>query len=524
MWSRLLVALAFLLLAAPAAAGAATVEFTAAPSSFRVKGDEGSDNLRITAMSDGALDVADPSQPVTVRVAPTSPSGAPCTTVDEHHVHCQGTASTVVDVDAGRGDDRVTVDGSLGLHTQLGGAGFDVLRGGAGDDTIDGGAGDDIITGSPGRDVQRGGEGHDRFMIAQEQLGDGETLDGGPGQNSVEVTGDVAEALEIDLQAGRIVSPRGTTTLVSFQDAAASIPNAVLLGDDGPNGLRVSAGGRADGRGGDDYVVARTRPATLVGGAGDDVLRSGEEGGALWNGEVMGSTLDGGPGDDELKGGAYSTLDGGPGDDALKAHGSSLLAGGPGDDSLTTDDRRSTLLGGDGDDALASGADAKLAGGSGDDLLTAGTDSTLDGGAGDDRLSGLTVERVVCGPGRDVVSDIPPPRPADCEGSPTWFGFLGAVGVTGHALRAAINLSEYDHFCGAWVQAVTPRGRPVTTPVRTRQTKPMSLSLPLRAGTTRPPVVVRLRVRIARSCASGRRPWRYDTSGPSVLLKPAGRR
>jgi hypothetical protein len=158
----------------------------------------------------------------------------------------------------------------------------------------------------------------------------------------------------------------------------------------------------------------------------------------------------------------------------------------------------------------------------GRDQLDAGADSKLDGGPGDDRLTGSEVARLVCGPGRDVAYETPPPRPADCEGSPTWFGFLGEVTVAGHALRASTNLSEY-HYCGVRVQAVTNRGRAVATPVRTRRTKPMSLRLPLSArGASRPPAVVRLRVRIARSCPSGRKPWRSFDSGRSVLLMPSG--
>ncbi|MCU1675395.1 MAG: hypothetical protein JWM93_153 [Frankiales bacterium] len=44
-------------------------------------------------------------------------------------------------------------------------------------------------------------------------------------------------------------------------------------------------------------------------------MQSGEEGGALCNSPVSGSTLDGGPGDDVLNAGDDSTLDGGPGKD-----------------------------------------------------------------------------------------------------------------------------------------------------------------------------------------------------------------
>ncbi|MCU1675393.1 MAG: hypothetical protein JWM93_151 [Frankiales bacterium] len=93
MWSRLVVALVLVLLTAPAVAGAATVEFTYGErdyggtypyvtSSFRVLGDEGSDDLRITYMGGGALDVSARSRPVTFRPSAQSQPAALCTTID----------------------------------------------------------------------------------------------------------------------------------------------------------------------------------------------------------------------------------------------------------------------------------------------------------------------------------------------------------------------------------------------------------------------------------------------------------
>ena len=376
--ARLLVVLV-VLLAVPAAARAATVEFTYhqadyggvrpyETSFFRVLGDEGSDDLQIINMPGGLLAVSDPSRPVTFRPSSTSQPAVLCTTLDEHHVQCQGIHSTAgnnvdVDVDAGGGDDRVTVDGQASLRALFGGAGNDVLQGGSGSDTIDGGPGDDVIDGgagddvindSEGRDEQRGGEGNDRFVVRRDRLGDGETLDGGPGGNFLEVGGIGDEPFEVDLAAGRITSPRGTTSLSGFRSAEVSGPNAVLLGDDGPNVLYAGTGGRADGRGGDDYLLAIGGPATLLGGDGNDKLETD-------------------PG-----GHRYSPAPG----------------------------------------------------------------STLDGGPGDDRIHSQEPARVACGPGRDVVSAefLQWTRPADCEGSATWFGFLGTIAVTGSALQASMNL------------------------------------------------------------------------------------
>jgi Ca2+-binding RTX toxin-like protein len=438
MRSLLLVPLVLALLAAPAAAGAATIELTDSEadqtSSFRVLGDEGPDDLRIVNTVSAGLDVFDPSRPVS---GPTTR----CTTLNEHYVHCQGIGAGIVDVDAGGGNDRVTVVGSLGLHTLLGGAGSDYLQGGSGDDVIDGGAGNDTITSSEGRDMEYGGEGNDAFVVRQDRLGDGQLLDGGPGGDALDLEATphgileqpVDEPLVVDLAAGRITSPRGTTTLLGFHGARVSARNVVVLGDDGGNDVWIGAGGRADGRGGDDHLIAYDRAATLIGGEGDDVLEAGMEGGRFYH-PALGSTLDGGPGNDHLH--------------APKA------------------------------------------------------------------------ASVACGPGSDVVSLDRLRRPVDCEGSPTWFGFLGPVAVAGQALRASVN--GFYAGCGLSVQGFG-NGRPVTTPVRTRRNGPMSLRLPLSGKAVRPPAVVRLRVRIANACPLGRKPWRYvadtaDQPAPVVTL------
>jgi VCBS repeat-containing protein len=63
-----------------------------------------------------------------------------------------GGFDTAVTVEAGAGDDSVTVAGSIAARL-FGGAGMDTLTGGAGRDLIDGGADADVLAGGAGRDT-----------------------------------------------------------------------------------------------------------------------------------------------------------------------------------------------------------------------------------------------------------------------------------------------------------------------------------------------------------------------------------
>ena len=80
-------------------------------------------------------------------------------------------AVTAIRVNAGKGNDQVTIGAGLDVPaTVLGDKGNDVLRGSGGDDNIDGGVGnddcaggrgDDFVTGGSGKDVLRGDTGND---------------------------------------------------------------------------------------------------------------------------------------------------------------------------------------------------------------------------------------------------------------------------------------------------------------------------------------------------------------------------
>src|SRR5262249_45224100 len=92
--------------------------------------------------------------------APITP-GAGCKAVTANSVRCAASAITRSWLDAGAGNDRVTVStaipatiiGGIGNDTLMGGTGGDMLVGGAGNDSLNGGAGADHLRGLGGSDT-----------------------------------------------------------------------------------------------------------------------------------------------------------------------------------------------------------------------------------------------------------------------------------------------------------------------------------------------------------------------------------
>lgn len=175
--------------------------------------------------------------------------------------------------------------------------------------------------------------------------------------------------------------------------------------------LRLTVDGVADDGAPGEGDDISGNVASIIGGAGDDVIAAGRQG----------ATLSGGAGDDTIRGGpGADTLDGGRGADRL--------SGGAGSDTVVYDDARSgvTVTLGDGandgtkgerdrvlgdvenvvgsfyDDRLIGNAEANtLSGGGGSDLIV--------GRGGDDRLSGgfdTDRDRVLPGAGRDRVTEV----------------------------------------------------------------------------------------------------------------------
>jgi hypothetical protein len=262
-------------------------------------------------------------------------------------------------------------------------------------------------------------------QVAVERLG-GTHLDAAPGEaNKITITFRKGAFKVVDtgaaLSGGRFC-PRKPHHIVRCYPARAGeggrlAPNLKVRLSDGNDAVTVKPAHRHGG-------------TTLDGGAGNDVLRSGD-------GFVDGFLL-GGSGDDTLIDGSRpDDLEGGPGRD--------VLSGGGGRDQMYGDEvgngqvapsEEDRLDGGDGPDVMNGGEGADvLIGGAGNDVLGGGTiededplfgrvdygADTMDGGPGNDVLNGMddrtaVVDHITCGPGNDRVAadqldDVAP----DCE-------------------------------------------------------------------------------------------------------------
>jgi len=270
---------------------------------------------------------------------------------------------TTILVNAGDGNDTVTigsmkknivVNGEAGDDVLLagresgtydGGAGNDLLVGGRASETLTGGDGEDTLRGNGDRDVLRGGDGRDR-------------LDGGSGSD------DLLGGNNRDTLQGRAGFDR-------------------LYGEGGPDSM--------DGGSGDDRMVGGNMSDTLDGGAGNDSLN----GDSKASGDLAGDILTGGGGNDEVSypffaGSAVSiTTADGLANDGRAGENDSIS-----DDfeffSLTQFDDLLDLTGDPGRHKVnGAGGNDTLIGGPGADFLLGyeGNDS-LDGGGGEDRLFG----------------------------------------------------------------------------------------------------------------------------------------
>ncbi|HEU4481202.1 MAG TPA: calcium-binding protein [Actinomycetota bacterium] len=160
--------------------------------------------------------------------------------------------------------DRVPNRGTIRHHlrplcsdretTIVGTGGDDVLHGTGGRDVIDGRGGNDEITGVSGSDVVCGRGGDDVIRGGRGWL----FLRGGPGADHITATG----------PRPRPCDDTGTASCV--------YPEATLLGGAGPD---VLVGGEWHenrlGRGGNDLLRGERRSDRLDGGAGHDILRGG---------------------------------------------------------------------------------------------------------------------------------------------------------------------------------------------------------------------------------------------------------
>jgi len=277
-------------------------------------------------------------------------AGPGCLALDERAVGCKNPVikpsfdeSTLrVSIDAGDGDDTVTVPTAYGRPTSVyGGDGHDVLTGvgllsgGPGDDVLTGGdssltghKGNDpvvnFLAGGPGDDVLRGGRGEASFsgdgdgdgltsiatQIPPDPGGGDDVMIGGPGGGSVSYQGRAA-GVRVDLAdtKGFDGAPGERDRIRAIVNVTGGDGDDVLLGDEARNDLR--------GGPGDDRLIGRAGSDDLTGAAGADVL----------DGRAGADDLDGGPGRDTLRGGAGH-------DDLLAGSDGDVLEGSAGSDSF----------------------------------------------------------------------------------------------------------------------------------------------------------------------------------------------
>lgn len=290
------------------------------------------------------------------------------------------------------------LDGGYGNDTLNGGVGSDLLIGGEGTDTLLGGDGADLLVGAGGNDRMVGNDGPDIYQ-------------GGDGSDTADYSGE-AGPLFVALNGQADDGP-----------VASEVKDNVL-------DTEIVIGSSAD-----DELRAGSAPATLYGGAGDDVLVGpgtllGEAGKDDLRGSPLGDDLRGGDDADRISDGAGDDkVDGGNGDDVVKAGtGADDYVGGAGKDTVSYAHRTATVTvrlesntqDGEGDIYRSSGPDCNgarcddvradnetIIGGSGDDILAGdGGDQVLIGNAGDDAFNGRGgVDRFDGGDGNDDARD-----------------------------------------------------------------------------------------------------------------------
>ncbi len=245
----------------------------------------------------------DDTNQITIGVASGAGAGQIIVTRDGSMLQFPLDAVRRLYIDAGAGDDSVTVSAKVSA-TILGREGNDRLIGGPLADSIDGGTGDDTINGEGGLDILTGGDGTDSadwsdrdepFRIAES--GDKDASEG--------YTAGTLVAGPVEHRDGQDPIEDRSTDL--FEIMIATRFNDVLSG----------------------WPRAETTTCTMQGGGGDDTFEF-SYGGAYF--------FDGGPGRDSFAGGGYAatTFSGGPGNDYFltNRYWTSIIDGGPGRDTL----------------------------------------------------------------------------------------------------------------------------------------------------------------------------------------------
>jgi hypothetical protein len=150
-------------------AQAAAVAHAAEPSlNLLLAGGAEANTISIALSPDGRSYAIDSAEPLEV-------GGDVCAHPEgrENELLCEAASIAGFEVNAGAGDDSITLARTVPIPVTLrGGPGDDKLVGGAGDDKLIGGPGNDVLIGRGGADSLFGGPGDDRLI-------------GGPGNDSL---------------------------------------------------------------------------------------------------------------------------------------------------------------------------------------------------------------------------------------------------------------------------------------------------------------------------------------------------
>ena len=302
----------------------------------------------------------------------------------------------VIAIDAGLGDDTVTVDSSItipayltggaGDDTLIGGSGNDVLRGGSGADRLEGKGGADQLFGELNNDTLLGGDGNDRLDGGNND----DFLWGGSGDDIL-IGGGATDELygeaDDDILIAGISQAGGDAAAIhrlyggdGDDHIYGDLGTDRIAGGSGHDRIYAYAGDDtiyADGDGdapssnpGDDVVYAGAGSDEVYGGWGADLIFAGINdaggGAATDKNEVYSDPKSGGaPGsltnhNDTVYGDiGEDFVTTGPGDDIIRTFaGSDIIDAGDGNDTITAGTGSNTITGGWGRDTIYAGANA----------------------------------------------------------------------------------------------------------------------------------------------------------------------
>jgi len=357
---------------------------------------------------------------------------AGCTTPEPNTVVCPTSIIASFDVYLGGGDDVGDFSGALAPVFLDGGAGKDTLTGGESDDTFQwypySSSDDDTIDGGPGFDTLdfRGTDTNETYTVTTEGS-DGFRLDRSANdEDDVTLVTHGIELLDLEVRDG--LDGISTVSLVATEQritgGAFGSPTTLMVDADGRcfvrEGDTLTTPGRPPIAFRDVEVVdvtnqtCRQDACALPSTSGCNVNGVANQ---PCHGTDAADRIVGTPGADVIHAGdGRDRVNGGGGDDVVCGEaGDDKLVGGAGADTLDGGTGADRLTGSSGNDVLLGGADAdQLSGGSGADDLEGGAgDDRLKGGGDGDRLEGSEGTDLIDGGGTlfDVCTDYDQPGP-----------------------------------------------------------------------------------------------------------------